>query len=270
MFKLRTKICLFLGLFFTLSSCDVYEKVLRSNNFDQKIVYAKKYYNQEEYERAAPLFEEVIAYNKGSSDVSDYYYHYAYCYYGMEEYLSASFYFKQFYTNYPQSKYAENAMFMSAYCYYKITPISQLDQTYTQQCIDMLQNFSLTYQESDKFIKALDLMKDLRARLEKKEFDAALLYFKTENYKAATSTLKNVLIDFPDTKNKEYILCMVVKSRYHTADKSITSKKMERIVLAEKEYQSFVKTYPLSKFKKELELLNIDLAKQKIKINTQL
>jgi outer membrane protein assembly factor BamD len=241
----------------------MYEKVLRSNNFEQKVVYAKKYYNQEEYERAAPLFEEVIAYNKGSSDISDYYYFYSYCYYGMEEYLSASFYFKQFYTNYPQSKYAENAMFMSAYCYYKITPQSQLDQTYTQQAVDMLQNYALTYQESPKFTKALELMKDLRGRLEKKELDAALLYYKTENYKAATTTLKNVIIDFPETKNIEFIKSMIVKSCYKTADKSILTKKAERIEIAKKEYLDFVKNYPKSKYTKDLEPMYASLINPK-------
>lgn len=249
---------IFLGFMLasTFSSCDVYEKVLRGNDFSQKEIYAKKYYNDEDFERASPLLEEIIAYYKGTKDVSEYYYYYAYCYYGQKEYLSASYYFKQFYMSYPQSKYAENGMFMSAYCYYLMTPRYELDQQYTQEAINMLQNYALTYQEGENFKRAIDLMKDLRYKLEKKDTEAGDLYFKTENYKSATTQFENVLKTYPDTKNAAYIKYMICKSKYYTAVYSILSKKAERTSAAIAEIQNYLNNYPASEYEKELEKLN--------------
>lgn len=243
----------------TFSSCDMYDKVLRGSDFGQKETYAKKYYNDEDYERASPLFEEIIAYYKGTKDVSEYYYYYAYCYYGQKEYLSASYYFKQFYMSYPQSKYAEKAMFMSAYCYYMMTPRYELDQQYTQEAINMLQNYALTYKDGENFKRSLELMQDLRSKLEEKDTEAGKLYFKTENYKSATTQFENVLKSYPDTKNTAYLKYMICKSKYYTALYSINSKKEDRTKNAISEIQSYISTYPTSAYIKELEKMSKNL-----------
>jgi outer membrane protein assembly factor BamD len=57
---------------------------------------------------------------------------------------------------------------------------------------------------------------------------AAELYYKTENYRAAAFSYKNLLIDYPDIDNPEEIQYKVVKSFYKYAEQSIVTKQQER------------------------------------------
>jgi len=249
-------IILFLNITVFFNACDPYEHILKSNDFERKALAAKEYYNAQEFERAAPLLEEVIAYYKGQKDISDYYYYYAYCYYGMKEYVSAQYYFKQFAISYPQHTNAENAAFMSAYCYYKLTPKPSLDQTYTQEAMDMLQDFVNKYPKSTLRLRALDLFKDLRYKLEEKAMLAAYTYYKTMNYKAAVTSYQNLLSDFPETNRREEINYMILQSKYHTAINSVSDKKIERLEEVINFYHQFVVSYPTSAYVHKAETIN--------------
>jgi len=59
------------------------------------------------------------------------------------------------------------------------------------------------------------------------------------------------MAEFPDTKYREEIMFMVLKSKYLLAVKSIQSKQTERFQDAVDEYYSFITEFPQSKNKKE-------------------
>jgi outer membrane protein assembly factor BamD len=65
--------------------------------------------------------------------------------------------------------------------------------------------------------------------------------------------LSNCLIDYPETKYREEIMFMLLKSKYMLAVNSVQAKRMERFQDTVDEYYSFVTEFPESKSKKEAE-----------------
>lgn len=242
-------------LLFSVTSCNTYQKLLKSNDFSLKYDKAKEFYNKGDYTKALPLFEELMSIYKGTKDVEKLYYFYAYCYYGMRDYLLAAHYFQNFIDYYPRSVYAEDAQYMIGYSYYQMSPPPSLEQTYTQQAIEYLQLFANTYPYSDKLEKCNNQIDQMRYKLETKAIKAAQLYFDIQRYRAAAVSYQNVLRDFPDTRRKEDIMFKTFKAYYLFADRSITSKQIERFQEAKQAYLRFVDEFPESKMVREAEKL---------------
>jgi len=94
------------------------------------------------------------------------------------------------------------------------------------------------------------LIKDLRSKLELKSYEKAQLYFKMEKYRSARIAFNSTLEIFPDTKFREEILFMIVKTNYMYASNSIDSKKAERFEETINSYHIFVDSYKESKHRK--------------------
>jgi outer membrane protein assembly factor BamD len=84
-----------------------------------------------------------------------------------------------------------------------------------------------------------------------KAFVAARLYFNLNNYKAAIVSLNTCLVEYPDSKNREEMMFMLLESKYMLASKSIFSKQTERYQDVVDEYYSFIAEFPESKNKNE-------------------
>lgn len=244
-----------LGVFIVLivTSCDPYQKLLKSSDYDLKYKKAKEYYNTGEYYKALPLLEELMTIYKGTKNTEKLYYFYAYSHYGQGDYIFASHYFQRFVNLYPKSIYTEDAQFMIGYCFYKMSPVVSLEQTNTQKALESLQLFITKYPESEKLARCNELIDELRQKLEIKAVQSAELYFDIRNYKAAATSFNSVLIDFPDTNEKESILFKILKSHYLLAQNSVKAKRMERYKTAVEAYYDFIDKYPKSKFAKEAE-----------------
>ena len=110
--------------------------------------------------------------------------------------------------------------------------------------------------------KLIDEMR--RTPWRKKEFDSAELYYKMSNYKAALHSFENLLKDFPETPDAERIRYLIVKASYNLAVDSYFELKKERFQRVIKKHESFVKRYPTSEYKKELDIL-LNKSEQEIK-----
>ena len=80
---------------------------------------------------------------------------------------------------------------------------------------------------------------------------SAKLYFDLEDYKASIVALSNSLFKYPDTKYREEIMFMLVKSSYWLAYNSVRSKQKERYQDTVDEYYSFALEFSDSKYLKE-------------------
>ncbi len=252
-----------------LFSCNSYEKLLKSNDLDLKYEKAVEYYQEEDYFHAQPLFEELISVYKGSKNIEKIYYYFSYCDYGLGNYLLAAYHFRNFFQTYPKSEYAEDTQFRYAYCYYLMSPIFRLDQEYTYKAIDAFQLFINAYSESEKVKDANQFIDELRNKLEVKAFSNAKLYFNLRDYKAATLSFSNLLIDFPDTDDAEHAHFLIFKSYFLLAGKSIDSKKKERYNLAVIAYNNFLDRYPESEFMKDATNLYEETLENLKKINSK-
>ena len=245
---IRVVVLLFLFLF---SSCSEYQKLLKSSDFNLKYEKAVEYYKDKDFFRANSLFEELLTIYKGTMRAEEVYYYYAYCYYGQQEYILAGYHFRNFAKTYPYSKHTEECQFLGAYCYFLNSPVPSLDQSNTYKAINELQLFINKYPNSTRISECNELIDKLRNKLETKSFNNSKLYFNLGNYKAAITSLKNSLKEYPDSKYRENLLFLILKSSYLLAENSIEKKKKERYQSTINEYHALISEYPDNRYLKE-------------------
>lgn len=244
---------IFISAILSIAACSSYQKVLKSSNTELKYDTAMKLYIKKEYSKAYPLLEELVSVTRGTKRAEELYFIYSYCNYYLNDLASASYHFEQFSKLYPSSDDAEEAAYMNAYCFYLGSPQFNLDQTNTYKAIDEMQNFINRYPTSGRIEECNRLIDELRAKLEKKAISHALLFFQISDYKAAIAALKNVLVDYPSTKNKDDLMVTLVKSHFFLAENSVDEKKETRYKQTIDVYYSLIDKFASAKKAKEAE-----------------
>jgi outer membrane protein assembly factor BamD len=227
--------------------------VLRSDDYNYKYEQAVVYYENEDYNRAMPLFNELSTVMKGTDKIQEVNFYYAYCNYSSGDNLMAAYLFRNYTINFPNSKHTEECAYMTAYCYYNEAPTYSLDATNTYRAIKELQMFIDKYPKSLRVEESNGLIDELRAKLSLKAFENAKQYYLTSNYKSAIIALDNVLINFPSFNNREEVHFLIVKSSYLLAINSVDRKMMKRLESTLDSYSHFEDNYPQSTYLKELE-----------------
>jgi len=245
MFKNRVIYVLVLfGAVLLLSGCGEYEKLLKSRDFQKKYEMGVTMYEEEEYVKAATLFDQVANIYRGTTKADTVKYYQAKSYYGQRDYMMAGHYFHELSVTYPNSEYLEEADFMTAYCFYKQSPRAELDQDNTYKTITAMQMFLAKYPTSEKVTQCQEIIVEMSDKLVEKSFISARLYYDLGYYKSAILALRNSLMDYPDTRYREELMFLVLKSSYLLADKSIPSKQRERFQATVDEYYSFIGEFP--------------------------
>jgi outer membrane protein assembly factor BamD len=252
----------------TVSSCSRYQRLLKSTDINAKYEAAFKYYDQGDYFRAIQIFDELVTYFRATDKAEKIYYAYAYANYNEGDYVLAEYHFKNFVTTFPSSPKAEECAYMAAYCDYMDSPEYYLDQTSTKDAINSLQLFVNEYPKSKYVEDCNKYIDELRLKLEEKSFSIGMLYFRTEEYKAAITAFNSTLKDYPDTKYKEEALFYIMKSYFIFANNSIAAKKSERYQAAVKAYTVFISNFPQSKFIREADAINRTASKELTKLKT--
>lgn len=245
-----------------VSSCSKYQKLLKGSDNELKYSKAIEYYDKGEYYRAQQLFEQIIVFFRGTDRAEKIAYYNANCYYKQRDYILAGYYYNSFTSSYPSSQFAEECAFMGAYCSYLDSPVPSLDQTNTMAAISSLQLFINQYPGSQRLDQCNQLIDELRAKLEKKAFDIAMLYYRMDDYKASILALNNLLKEYPDTKDREKVLYSLLDSKYKYAINSIPEKKKERIESALEAYKVLISEFPQGAYTAQAALINKNLLKE--------
>ncbi len=233
--------------------CSEYNKVLKGSDYNLKYEKAIEYYNNDQCYKSLPLLEELMSYFRMTNKGEDVYYYYAKNQYCMGDFYLAGYYFKRFVKNFPQSSRVEECAFNSAICLMMNSPDYYLDQTESYKAIDEFQLFMSKYPNSYLIDSCNNMVSNLRNRLELKSFEKGKLYFKMEKFRSATIALNTTILEFPNTKYKEEVLFLILKSNFLFASNSIDSKKLVRFEESIKSYYTFVDSFKNSKFAKEAE-----------------
>jgi outer membrane protein assembly factor BamD len=236
-----------------LVSCGDYQKILKSTDYEFKFKKAKEYYEDKEYARSVTIYEELVSIYRGTNRAAEITYFLAQSYFGQRDYLLAGHFFRQLIRDFPRSEYSEESQFLNGYCYYMQSPKSRLDQGTTRKAIDALQLFINVYPTSERMEKASGLIIELREKLVYKSYLNGRLYYDLSDFRAAVISLDNSLKEYPDTKYREELMYLLLKSKYLLGENSIDEKKRERLNFALDEYFAFVDEYPESKYKKEVD-----------------
>src|SRR6056297_195572 len=248
--KMRKLLPILIVALIAISSCK-YEKLLKSSDYSLKYNKALEYYEEEDYMRADGLFEQLKPVLKGTSQADTVFFYSAYCNYHQGNYLLAAYYFDEFRRTYGNSHFVEEAEFMNAYCNYKLSPRPSLDQGNTYQAISLFALYMSRYPNSDRIDECVQYVKELRNKLAEKSFNSAKLYYDLGDYKAAVVAFNNCLDEFPNSKYREDIMYLILKSRFLLAEYSIEEKKTERYQQTVDEYYSFVGEFPESEHYEE-------------------
>jgi len=245
MFKNRvTNLVVIASFAIILSGCGEYEKLLKSSDYQKKYDTGVELYEEGEFVKAGTLFDQVSNIYRGTTKADTVKYYQANSYYGQRDYMMAGHYFNELSVTYPNSNYLEEADFMVAYCFYKQSPRPELDQDNTFKTITSMQMFMVKYPSSDKVSQCQAIIIEMRDKLVEKSFISARLYFDLGYYKSAILALRNSLIEYPDTRFREELMFLILKSSYLLADNSISSKQRERFQATVDEYLSFIGEFP--------------------------
>lgn len=292
LFKMRVGLTILLII--VLSACNSeYTNALKTEDIEVKYEAAKKYYNeakqhdsiarvransaelkdtvveqkvsrkerraQSGYSKALPLFDGLISEMRLTGDrrLEEVYFYYAYCWAGSGDYSMAAFHFKIFIETYTRSSRREQAWYQYVYCKYALTYPVELDQTATKNAIKEIQLFVNQYPNSVYINDCNVYLDKLRDKLKEKAYRQAKLYYQIGDYKAALTTMRSVINDYPEIEQKEELSYLIVKSHYMYADKSITSKQEERYEETIEEINMFKSEFPNSTYLPELETLKI-------------
>ena len=249
-----------------IQSCE-FNTAKKILNPEKKYTKAVEYYKDGKYAKTQILLEDVILSLRMTKNGEDALYKYADSYYHLKDYILAGYYFRKYTSDYSKGKYAENAQFMSAKCYYLDAPKSKLDQQATMTALKEFELFITKYPDSKRIEECNNLVDELRARLEEKSFSNAKLYYDIGYYNAASIALNNSMKDYPDTKYKEDIMYLIIKSKYKYAQNSIIIKQKERYNETLKAYNKFTEKFSESKYLKELNSIKKTIEKTIEKLN---
>jgi outer membrane protein assembly factor BamD len=252
---------LFIG--FALYSCKSDFETIRTSG-DPKLLYKKamEYYQKEDYQRAQTLLELLVSSVRGTKEAEEVYFKYAYSYFYLENYVLASYYFNNFVNTFGGSALREEAEFMSAFSHYKLAPNFRLDQTYSQKAMDELEAFVNTHPESARIKECNSLIDELRSKQERKNFEAAKLYYNLRYYQAAMQAYENVIKDFPETARAEEVRYLIMRSSYLLAQNSILEKREDRYKQCLKFAEEFIERYPKSEYFDQAKTFQVDSKKQ--------
>lgn len=234
-------------LVFTVS-CSRYEKLLRSDDFQLKYEVAMEYFEEGDYVRSATLIEQILPVFRGTQRAADLSFTLAKCYYHRGDYILATHHFDNFVRDFPTHQHAKEATYMRAYCNYLLSPRPSLDQTTTKRAIDQFRMFITRYPDSEKVKEAEKLINEMRDKLLEKSFQSAKLYFDMDDFKAAIIAFRNSLVDFPETRHREEIMFLILKSSFLLADRSVPERQLERFQNTIDEYYAFIEEFPDSDY----------------------
>lgn len=228
-------------------------KILKSKDAEYKLKMAESFYAKKKWMKAYTVFEDVLPYYKTTPQAPDIYYKYALSAYNQKDYVNAESLFKSFLDNYSNSPRQEEVEYMRAYTFFLQSPKAELDQTNTYKAISALQTFVNTRPQSVRVAEANRLIDELRKKLEKKDYLAAMLYYNLGEFRAAGVTFSTLLDSHPESNSADEYKYMAIKSFYRFAQLSIATKKAERFKDVVTQANEFIDRFPESKFRKDVE-----------------
>lgn len=237
---------LFVALF---SSCNEYQKALKTEDVAVKFEMATKLYDAGKYSKAIRIFEQIAPAYRGKPQAEKLFYMFAQSYYKTKQYYLAGYQFESFVSGYPKSEKLEEAAYLGAKSYSMLSPAYSLDQADTIKALDKLQTFIDNYPSSPYLVEANAAVKVLSEKIEKKVFENAKGYNTISDYKSAIVALDNFVADYPGTPFKEDALYYKLDSAYQLAINSIPSKMEDRLNVAKTAQLNLIKFKADTKYK---------------------
>lgn len=262
-YSMRTKLLVLFSFLFILNACQNDKLIKRGDTVDVAFEKAMALYEEEDYSEAADAFDTVTRLGRGTNYGQEAQYYLAESYYNGRRYLLAASEYDRFVSLYPQDPRRQDAEFKAAMSYYHQSPRYKLDQTSTRRAIERFQLFNNRFPDSELVPDAADRIDELRNKLARKSYEAALFYVRTDRYRAANIYFDETIDQYPETEWAERSLVDQIQTYITYADNSIIARQAERYTNAIETYEKFLQLFPDSEFRSEVESLH-DEAQRKL------
>ena len=243
------------------SSCNEYQKALKSEDVAVKFEMATSLYDAGKYSKAIRIFEQIAPAYRGKPQAEKLFYMFAQSYYKTKQYTLSAYQFESFVSGYPKSEKVQEAAYLGAKSHSMLSPVYSLDQTDTDKALDKLQMFIDKYPNSQYLAEANSTVKALSEKIERKVYENAKGYNTISDFKAAIVALDNFVADYPGTPFKEDALYYKLDSAYQLGINSIPSKMEERLNVAKTAQANLLKFNAETKYKKEADQMLVRIEK---------
>ena len=233
------------------TSCSQYEKLRRSSDFELKYRRAFEYYHAGDFIRAGQLFDDVVHAFRATNKADTVAFYQAMSYLRQRNYELASHFFSRIFRDSRLSPFAVESEYLAGYCFYMLSPRSSLDQEYTYSAVEAFQIFLMRHPESEFAENAGRYLVDMQDKLVDKSYLTAKLYYDLGQYRASIIALNNSLDDYPETKHREELMYLLLRSSYLLAENSVQARRLERFQATVDEYYSFIGEFPESQYSRD-------------------
>jgi outer membrane protein assembly factor BamD len=242
-----------LTVLMTASCKTQFEVMMESNDVPAKYQMAFDLFDAGKYAKSASMFESLKIAVDGTAQEDTVEYYTAYSHYCYGDMIAAEQAFDSFINVFPRSPFTDKARFMYLDCLYQATYRYELDQTPTYKALGAINEYLIDFPDNDYIPQCQAMIEDLEERLDRKDYEAAKLYYTIEDYKAAHYALKLVLKEDAANLYREDIMYYTALSAYKYAQNSVPEKQRERYMTFTDDYFSFVSEFPESVYRKELD-----------------
>lgn len=196
---------------------------------------AKAKYDAGKYFRATEIFQSLIFDYPGETLIDTAQFYLAMSYYANKDYILGRVEFNRLVNYYPASVFMPQSVFMKAVCLYEGAPRSSgLDQTQVKESVGEFEDFLIDFPESEFVPDCQAYLEHARTRLAKKDFDAAMVYYRMHAYKAAEIYFQKVIDEYTTTT-------VAGSSLYYIGDMNLKDHKYDDAVRA---LDSFIRLHP--------------------------
>ena len=103
------KIFILFTIVILFSSCNEYQKAMKSEDVAKKFAVAEKQFDKKKYDKAIRLYEQIAPVYKGKPQAEKMFYSYSQALYRTKQYYLAGYQFESFASSYPKSEKVEEA-----------------------------------------------------------------------------------------------------------------------------------------------------------------
>ena len=158
-------------------SCSGYNKLLKSDDHEQKYKMALEYYEKGKYSKTASLLESLNQVFAGTNRSDTLAYYYGASLYKQGDFATSGEIFDGFRHHYGRSPFLEDVEYMYAKGLYFSAPSYKRDQTNTHKAIMAIGEYLNRYPNSTKKESLMENVTELQQRLYDKSMENAKLYY---------------------------------------------------------------------------------------------
>lgn len=161
---------------------------------------AQEEMEREDYSEAAETLDRLLLVFPTFEQAADAYFLMADAYYFDEQFITASSEYTRFLDRYPAHPRAPEAALGVCRSYAALSPISQRDQTFTDQALTVCRNVVADYRGQPISQEAAELANEMRGKLARKLYENGFYYFRREFYDSSVIYFEQVVERYPETE----------------------------------------------------------------------